>query len=346
MASSFSESLTRAWYQGALWLLLLWPLACLFFVITLVRRWLYRSGIKKSYRSPAPVIVVGNVTVGGAGKSPLVAYLVANLQNSGYRPGVLSRGYGANVEPNEPRLVEVDSLPSQVGDEPLMLKRKLACPVAVCPNRKNAIELLLAQGCDVLVSDDGLQHLAMERDLEVCVFDGERMWGNGRLLPSGPLREPLSRLESVNYVVINGGADPAISFPVPCYSMVLGAQELCELNSDRKRSLVDACADLNQRGSGVLVHAVAGIGNPERFFKSLEEQGFVIERHPFNDHHQFENRDFQGFSEQMIIMTEKDAVKCKSLKLNDAWYLPVQAQLNDNLAQQIVSDLQANGRLK
>jgi len=347
MPSSLAERITKGWYGGAFWLHLLRPLSAVFFLITLVRKFLYQRGFKKSYHSPIPVIVVGNITVGGAGKSPLVSYLVKQLQGLGYAPGVVSRGYGATNDLSEATLVSHDSLPSEVGDEPLMLKRKLNCAVAVSPNRAKAIELLLSQGCDIVVADDGLQHLAMARDIEICVFDSQRLWGNGRLLPSGPLRESLNALKRVDYLVFNGGLPSREIAPLtswlraPCIGMHLKPENLVSLSGGESKPLHDF--------KGQRVNAIAGIGNPERFFNTLESQDILVERFPFVDHHDFQISDFKGLNDEPIIMTEKDAVKCRSLSvdknINNAWYLPVDAQLDDNLAQQIVADLKESGRL-
>jgi len=342
MPSSLAERITKGWYGGAFWLHFLRPLSALFFLITVVRKFLYQRGFKKSYHSPIPVIVVGNITVGGAGKSPLVSYLVKQLQGLGYAPGVVSRGYGATNDLSEAKLVSRDSLPSEVGDEPLMLKRKLDCVVAVSPNRAKAIELLLSQGCDIVIADDGLQHLAMARDIEICVFDSQRLWGNGRLLPSGPLREPLSVLNRVNYLVLNGGVpELGITCSKSCVGMHLKPENLVSLSGGDSKPL------LNFKGQRV--NAIAGIGNPERFFNTLESLGILVERIPFADHHDFQVSDFKGLNDELIIMTEKDAVKCRSLAvdkhINNAWYLPVEAQLDDNLAQHIVADLKESGRL-
>lgn len=338
MAQSLSETITRSWYEGAVWLHLLRPFSALFALIVKMRQFLYRSGAKKRYTAPVPVIVVGNITVGGAGKSPLVSYLVNQFQAQGYAPGVVSRGYGASQSTTTATLVNNQSRPQVVGDEPLMLSQKLACPVAVCAQRELAIKLLLAEGCDLIVADDGLQHLAMDRDIELCVFDSKRLWGNGRLLPSGPLREPLTRLQSINYLILNGGApDASVTLKQPYLSMSLKPENLRALNGEEHQALSAL--------SGQKVHAVAGIGNPERFFSTLEAHGLSLHRHAFADHYDYSLADFESLQTFPIIMTEKDAVKCRGLGLKQAWYLPVEAQLDDNLALRIINDLKASGRL-
>lgn len=339
MSGSASERVTEAWFSGARWLWLLWPLSIVYALVIWIRRRLYFSGIKSIEESSVPVVVVGNIVAGGAGKSPLVAYLVRHLQELGYAPGVVSRGYGADVRADEVVEVRENSRAKDVGDEPLMLKRQLACPVVVAPRRAQGVQKLAELGCNLVVADDGLQHYAMARDIEICVVDAKRRWGNGRLLPSGPLREPLSRLSEADYIVLNGHADSfqnPVNAPEPV-SMTLAPQPLKSLSSDATQTLE------SMRARQVV--AVAGIGNPERFFGLLELKGLDIERLVFEDHHIYQPSDFANIKNKTIIMTEKDAVKCYSYDLEDAWYLPVEARLSDNLAERIVERLIARGKL-
>ena len=307
------------------------PLSCLYALIIYLRKKCYQYGLLASYKSPLPVVVVGNITLGGTGKSPAVSYLVKSLQARGYRPGVVSRGYGAKVADTECREVLSTSLPSEVGDEPLMLKRRLSCPVYVSPNRKLSVQALEQQGCDIVICDDGLQHYALQRDIEICVFDGERGLGNAWLLPTGPLRELPARMSSVDHLLVNG-ADELAGYPqYEFIRMDLRAENLVSLDGEMTSPLASL--------TGKKVNAVAAIGNPERFFAVLESYGMILNRHAFEDHHDYQQSDF-NFSESLpLIMTEKDVVKCGDLKLPDAWYLPVEACLSRDLAEMIVKTL-------
>lgn len=354
--AAVESTLVKAWYQGAWWLLCLLPFSFLFWCVSALRRLLYRSGLRERFDSRVPVVVVGNITVGGSGKSPLVTYLVNAFREAGLNPGIVSRGYGAKPPISEPLLLNEQSQAEQVGDEPLMLFRALKCPVCVCPERYRAVQVLEKQGCDIIISDDGLQHYAMGRDIEICVFDRERLWGNGKLLPAGPLREPLSRLSSVDFIVLNGVAEPD-SVPsanlqdafckqgaslkldaVPVMEMTLIPDCLKRLGSDETLELAHL--------AGKRLCAMAGIGHPERFFDTLRALGADVQARPLGDHHQYAHTDFEGLEGAMIVMTEKDAVKCRHLSLENVWYLPVTAHLSDNLAQAIRARLQAQSRLR
>ena len=339
MAQSSDEFISRAWYSSAKWLYLLWPLSVLYYCVILLRKWCYARQWFTVYRASKPVIVVGNITVGGTGKSPLVCYLVEALRDQGLHPGIVSRGYGANIATTEVREVSLDSQASEVGDEPLMLKRRLDCPVFVSPSRTLAVQALEQTSCDVIICDDGLQHYALARDIEVCVFDGKRLWGNGHLLPMGPLREPLSRLREIPFLVVNGAQTDNLfgsaAVTQQCFTMTLQAETVCELQGKKTRSLSEL--------SGQSVHAVAAIGHPERFFQTLEKAGLKLVRHAFADHHAYQQSDFTGtdfqLDEKMIIMTEKDAVKCRHLALKNAWYLPVNASLDRDLSGELLKTL-------
>lgn len=335
MTQARDAIITKAWYEGALWLYLLWPVSCLYLMVIRLRKVLYRRGFFDVHRVSVPVVVVGNITVGGTGKSPLVCHLVKALQEEGFKPGIVSRGYGAKLDKYQVREVLTTSLPSEVGDEPLMLKKKLGCPIFVGPSRALAAKTLEKKGCDIILSDDGMQHYALHRDIEICVFDGQRKWGNGHLLPMGPLREPLSRLKSIPYLVVNG-ASQARSYgqsalSQKAFNMTLHAESLINLHSAEQKTLSTL--------SGERVHAVAAIGHPERFFDTLTASDITVEPHAFGDHHAYSEGDFQFNEALPIVMTEKDAVKCESFKLEDAWFLPVSAHLNGDLAGQIIKDV-------
>jgi tetraacyldisaccharide 4'-kinase len=331
MKQSGSTFITRSWYEGAVWLYLLFPLALLYLVVISIRKLCYRCKILSSYKSTVPVVVVGNITLGGTGKSPLVACLVSSLKQRGFNPGVVSRGYGAKLGKHELREVLVSSTAAEVGDEPLMLKLKVDCPIFVCPNRRLAVQALENKGCDIIITDDGLQHYALQRDIEICVFDGNRRVGNGFILPMGPLRELTRRMASVDYVVINGNACENDVLFGGAIRMSLQPGELCSLATNQTCSL-DA---LPQKE----VNAVAAIGNPERFFKLLESHHFNVIRHAYDDHHAFEVSDLEYDNDFPIIMTEKDAVKCRAFDIDNAWFLPVSARLSRDLVSEIIDAL-------
>ncbi len=322
---SIAGRVTQAWQRAPWYLYLLWPLTLLYRLITAGRRLGYRSGVLSVQSSAIPVIVVGNLTVGGTGKSPLVASLVHHLQEAGYRPGIVSRGYGARVAHDQPVRVDRHSTAADVGDEPCMLAQMIACPIIVCRDRPRAIKALEQEGCGVVVADDGMQHYRMARDLEICVVDGERGWGNGHLLPMGPLREPLSRLSGVSCLVVNSRGDsdaririPDFDEPLRQFAMVLQVGSLEPLkgqNSGRPPRPPER------------VHALAGIGNPQRFFRALEALGFEVIPHAFSDHHKFVADDLQFDDDLPLIMTAKDAVKCGAFAPPGVWVLPVSAEL-------------------
>lgn len=350
MAAKLEQLITRGWFEKSPWLWLLLPLSALFYLLYWLRKQAFKLGLKPVVSSDVPVLVVGNIVVGGAGKSPLVAYLVRELQALGYKVGIVSRGYGAQQKIDKPILLDGTSAVAQVGDEPLMLFRQLGCPVAVCPQRSKAVALLAVQGCDLVIADDGLQHYAMARDIEICTFDSQRLWGNGLLLPAGPLREPLARMQRCDYLVFNGGIDDQVNAHLAqqadkAFAMALKPSVLRSL-SDNSAMPADELASLQ---AGPSLFACAGIGNPERFYKTLQTQGFSFEPHSFPDHHAFNLADFAAAKGRCIVMTEKDAVKCRDLRLDNAWYLPVAAELSNqrgqSLARDIVAKLKATGRL-
>jgi tetraacyldisaccharide 4'-kinase len=261
-----------------------------------------------------PVVVIGNLSVGGTGKTPLVCWLVARLIQLGFKPGVVTRGFGGTAA--SARLVDAFADPSVVGDEPLLLARRTAAPVAVGRDRPAASQLLVNAGCDVVVSDDGLQHYALARDCEIVVIDGDRRFGNGRLLPAGPLREPTSRLDRVDAVVVNGGPAPLQG----AFCMRLDANDALGLLGGEVRAL--------QEFAGLAVHAVAGIGNPERFFNMLRAYGIEVTGHPLPDHARLQAADITFADHRPVLMTEKDAVKCAGIAGPLHWYVPVTASFD------------------
>jgi tetraacyldisaccharide 4'-kinase len=266
----------------------------------------------------APIIVVGNLTAGGSGKTPLVIHLCRLLSDVGLRPGVVSRGYGRSARG---RVLVADGHSARtVGDEPLLVYRRCRVPVMVGPDRIEATRRLFGHGVEIVISDDGLQRLRLPRALEICVVDGKRGFGNGHLLPAGPLREPPTRLASVDYVVCNG-VHPGPQVPQDCIEMRLEPADPASLNRQARLPL----ERLVRQSHETPVNAVAGIGNPDRFFELLDKLGVRFRKYPFPDHHAYRRRDFAGLGDAPILMTEKDAVKCADLGLANAWCLPVDA---------------------
>lgn len=308
---ALADTLAAGWYGQAR---LPWwcrPLAVLYGALTGLRRWLYRRGGLRSERLPVPVLVVGNLTVGGTGKTPLTVALVEALRVRGFQPGVVSRGYGGSRR--EPTLLGDAPDPAEVGDEPCLI-RAYGVPVAVGHARVAAAKLLLAAGCNVVVADDGLQHYRLARDVEICVIDGTRRFGNGRLLPLGPLREPLSRLRGVDFLVCNGGEARHGEVPM-------------RLQGGSANALTDGGTCPLDDFAGRRVHAVAGIGHPQRFFADLRAHGIEVSEHAFPDHHAYVPADLDFGDGQPVLMTAKDAVKCRRFATAGWWSVPVQAVL-------------------
>lgn len=309
------SQLTARWYSEQPPPPSLLPLAALFGRVAEARR---RRLSAAAETLPVPVIVVGNIAVGGTGKTPFTIWLVERLREWGWRPGIISRGHGGRA-PVYPFRVAADSSPAHSGDEPLMMMRRLLCPVYVGADRVAAARALLAANdADVLVSDDGLQHYRLARSLEICVVDGTRRLGNGALLPAGPLREPAQRLQETGLVVVNGGRwQPESAASVV---MQLQAAPARPLAGGPGRSLGDF--------AGRRVHAVAGIGNPERFFGMLRSLGMEVVPHAFPDHHRFQRADLEFGDGAPVLMTEKDAVKCSRHADAQHWVVPVEARLS------------------
>lgn len=319
-----SGKLVDAWYGDSAWIRMLVPLSYLYRQITGWRKtWLER---RNQWQAPVPVVVVGNISVGGTGKSPLVIGLVNHLRSLGYRPGVVSRGYGGKSS-QYPLEVTSSSPAGEVGDEPLMIFRRTGVPVVVDPDRVAATRHLLEHHeCDIVVSDDGLQHYALPRDIEIAVIDGARGIGNGLCLPAGPLREPPSRLMDVDLVVVNGEPELPQGCKAKAFtSMTVLPTRLVNLKTGEERA--------PESLSGRNVHAVVGISNPERFFASLTSLGCLITPHQFPDHHPFNASDIYFDDEHTVVMTEKDAVKLDTLHLegDDYWYLEVNADFDTSV---------------
>ncbi|MBI5040070.1 MAG: tetraacyldisaccharide 4'-kinase [Gammaproteobacteria bacterium] len=322
------RTLDDIWYTRTplAWPLL--PLSALYCAAIVTRRLAYRWGLKKTHRLNVPVIVVGNLTVGGTGKTPLVIWLTRFLREHGYRPGLVARGYGGKAS-HWPQTVTADSDPTLVGDEPVMLARATGCPMMVAPDRVAAARALLAEtDVNVIISDDGLQHYALGRDIEIAVVDGERRFGNGHCLPAGPLREPARRLREVDLIVANGVAD------ADEFAMRVNANDAVNLQTGERRSL--------DQFRGQPIHAIAGIGNPERFFNALRAKGLRIETHAFPDHHAYRADDLT-FGAAALLMTEKDAVKCQRFAQPNVWAVGTQIELTDDFAGRVLALLRHQG---
>jgi len=320
-------SLVQTWYQSHLALRLypLIPLSWLFCSLVSLRRWHYRQGDRVK-KLPVPVIIVGNITVGGTGKTPMVLWLARYLQQQGYRPGIISRGYGGQSHAY-PLQVYADSDPLLCGDEPILMAQANICPLAIAPKRVEAAQLLLANtDCNILISDDGLQHYALARDIEIVLLDAQRGVGNGWCLPAGPLREAVARLDNVDFCLSKGDAD---------HGFAIIPQPLQSLHSQ---------SSYTPPQSGDSIHAIAGIANPDAFFKQLRKAGFQVIEHAFTDHHNYQADDL-NYSDYPLIMTEKDGVKCRrfqSLQSKSVWFMPIQAQPNRVFIQQLTQCLKTH----
>jgi tetraacyldisaccharide 4'-kinase len=279
-----------------------------------LRLFLYQRGILQSLQVEVPVIIVGNLTVGGTGKTPITLWIANSLRQRGFRPGIVSRGYGGSKSA-QPILAQADSDPALTGDEAVLMANNTECPIAVHPDRVAAIERLCELGVNVIVADDGLQHYRLGRNYEIAVIDGARGIGNGRLLPAGPLREPEARLRSVDQVLIHGDWQCQGPMPSAAMSFQLQASSVKSIDHSQTKSLADF--------SNTTVHAVAGIGNPDRFFDMLRSHGLNIIEHAHRDHSFYTAEDFEFGDDLPVLMTEKDMVKCRQIQIKHGWYVPV-----------------------
>jgi tetraacyldisaccharide 4'-kinase len=327
MKKTITRWLENMWYNDLIIGTWLMPLGFLFSDIARFRRFLYRIGVLKTHVLPVPVIIVGNITVGGTGKTPLTIWLAQLLREAGYKAGVISRGYGGDQH-SAPQWVDSNSTAAQVGDEAVLIAKHSGCPVAVSPDRAAAARLLLERAaCDVIISDDGLQHYALARSLEIAVIDGERRFGNGYCLPAGPLREPINRLQTVDFIVVNGT-------PAEDHEIAM------RLTGDRAVNLLTGELKPLSEFAHTDCHALAGIGNPERFFKHLAAAGLRCQNHAFPDHHRFNAGDLDFGDQQPVFMTEKDAVKCNAFAHPQHWAVPVSAELAAGFAENLLTLLQ------
>lgn len=322
------SKIEQSWYAPfSVITLLLLPLSGLFWLISTLRKFLYRTGLLKSFKSKIPVIVVGNISVGGNGKTPFVLWLYEHLTKQGLAVGIITRGYGGNA-PHTPFLVTTQSTAMEAGDEPILLFHRLKCPIAVGPNRQRNIELLQdTHTLDVIISDDGMQHYKMSRSLECCIVDSERRFGNGLLMPAGPLRETVKRLNSVDLVIENGGQ----------------SKRHYQLQVSQLRAVIDgvpASTSITQ------AHAISAIGNPKRFESSLQANGVkLLSTHHFRDHYAYTANDFSQFGNDNVVMTEKDAVKCSHFAKPNWYYLPVDAQPTEFVINKLNTLLKEKGIL-
>ncbi|MFK3706754.1 tetraacyldisaccharide 4'-kinase [Klebsiella sp. NPDC088457] len=319
--------IARIWSgESPLWRLLL-PLSWLYGLVSGLIRLSYRLGLKKAWRAPVPVVVVGNLTAGGNGKTPVVIWLVEQLQQRGIRVGVVSRGYGGKA-PGYPLLLSNRTSTAEAGDEPVLIFQRTGAPVAVSPVRSEAVQALLAaHDVQLIVTDDGLQHYKLARDKEIVVIDGVRRFGNGWWLPAGPMRERASRLRSVDAIIVNGGVAQPGEIP-----MQLRPGLAVNVLSGERR----------QVASFANVVAMAGIGHPPRFFATLESCGVQpVKTVALADHQALTQAGVSALvtAQQTLLMTEKDAVKCRGFAEANWWYLPVDAIMTDERAQRLLTDL-------
>lgn len=315
--------LHRIWYEnGALYWLLL-PLSGIYWLIVSLRRFAYGIGLLGRYRAGVPVVVVGNITAGGAGKTPVTIWLARELQALGFVPGVVSRGYGGSRSGASMR-VDAASDPAVVGDEPVLIARRTSCPVVVDANRGRAAQMLVDDGVTVIIADDGLQHYGLARDYEICVIDGARWLGNRRLLPAGPLREPVDRLCEVDQVLVNGKTaavdDQLTTVEQNAIDFRLVASEVSRINGSLTRPI--------DRFAGTTVHGVAAIGNPGRFFDTLRAHGMQVIEHAFRDHARLSRSDLEFGDDFDVLMTEKDAVKLDAGLPDRFWTVPVELEID------------------
>jgi len=362
---SIETTITRAWQRQAVWLWLLLPVSWLYGFITLLRRQAYKAGLLSSHRAPIPVMVIGNISVGGSGKTPLIIALVSYLQKKGVKVGVISRGYGGDTS-QMPALVSATSLPHIVGDEPCLIAHMTGTAMAVCPNRQQAIAALLKAEPDLqlIIADDGLQHYALQRDIEWIVVDAARGFGNKQLLPTGFLREPMSRLEGANVIYHEKPSTDSTQTSRGGNKIQSTDRLTMHLQAGEFQRLwnpILSAAQLNsvKPTNNSRVHAVSGIGYPQRFFDTLESIGFEVIGHPYPDHYDFSLAELLQYGDYPIIVTSKDAVKISALLadytatqalsgeyvelVSRLWVLPVTAVLSENSYHNLDAQLKALG---
>ena len=323
---SLRQSIERQWYSKPHWLFLLAPLWFLFIVVSFFRRHWLRQ---RAHKIAVPVIIVGNIAVGGTGKTPVIIALCKELRIAGYKPGVIARGYGVNL--TQSRIVPEDARADEYGDEPVLVSKTTGCPVAVGPDRIASTHLLCEQArCNVILSDDGLQHYRLHRDVEVVIIDAKRLLGNGWRLPIGPLREGRSRLRGVDFILYNGQPQHSLIDTRGDFFLLQPAYWR-NVQSGQTKALEELALD-----DAV---AIAGIGNPQRFFDTLLRLGFTGSGHAYADHYQFTESDMRILKSKRVLMTEKDAVKCQDFASADWWALVVEAQLPATFTQALLQTI-------
>ncbi len=322
----------KYWYSQNPVAWLLWPVSIIFCGISFVRRLCFSIGIFNSVSFDVPVVIIGNISVGGSGKTPLLISICEYLKQQGRKPGIVSRGYGGRI--TGVKQLDINDEAIAVGDEPCMIFQRTQCPVVVGSDRPAAVAHLLNNNdCDIVLSDDGLQHYRLQRSVEIAVVDAKRLHGNGFCLPAGPLREPVRRLKNVDMVVFNGKTDRQLKDNITSLFYALKFEMLVNLFTSEQLQLTKL------KSKNIL--AVAAIGNPQRFFELLKQQGLTVNEQAFPDHYFYSDVDIQLWSGKCVLMTEKDAVKCRQRiqqkKINgdftNLWYLPVSAKFNNELEQ-------------
>lgn len=339
--SSLQQWLEKVWYRKSKGYLLLLPLSAVYCTVNTLQRWLTTP---KKNDLACPVVIVGNITVGGTGKTPLTLYIVELLKKSGYKPAIITRGYGGKAS-QWPQYVTSESNPQQVGDEAVLMASRSGVPVYAGADRRASIKKLLTEhDCDVIVSDDGMQHYKLARDLQIAVIDQTRQLGNGWCLPAGPLREPKRRLAHCDFIVSNGAqplalhnnfidiaSDEKSDVKIPLFGMQLNGSIVINLKTQQQKPLDDFV--------GQTLNAVTGIGNPQRFYKTLQDAGLTFNTQSFPDHHPFIASDFKSGNTISTVMTEKDAVKCNYFATESMWYLPVTATLETSFESLLLNRL-------
>ncbi len=336
---SIRELVLRSWQQANLLTVFLWPLSLVYRLLFAFNKTLYSVGLKSAYRAPVPVIVVGNLTVGGTGKTPMVIYLVEQLRARGYSPGVISRGYLASANGGAVTVsVTVDTPIAQSGDEAAMIVRPTQVPMVVSSNRRAACEKLLSHSSvDIIISDDGLQHHALARDVEICLLDETTKQTNYFLLPAGPYRESLARLDSIDLQVIHKPSTQQLNRQSNEHeSSPNDGQFIMHLRASQPSPLDEHSGQFN---ADKTTHAVAGIANPQRFFDTCRSLGYTIEEHAFADHHPFSEGDLDFGVNTQVLMTEKDAIKCANFNNSGRWFLPVEAKLGIGFVHALIEKL-------
>lgn len=316
----------KAWqHKNLFYYLVLLPSSWLFFLLIQLRRWLYRHGCLSSHKLSVPVVIVGNINVGGSGKTPIVIWLVEQLKQHGYQPGVISRGYGRHAKGIH--YLNQHSTPSEAGDEPLLIYQRSDCPVVVGADRVMAGKALLSAHpeCDVIICDDGLQHYRLQRDIEIAVVDAQVL--HKKLLPAGPMREPVARLASVDFIISRDQVNVGSTYP-----MQLHADLFYNLLQPEQKVRAGAF-------NGKQISAIAGIGQPDKFFQQLAAMGLTVEEVPFPDHHAYTSEDLDAISCEILLMTEKDAVKCRRFAKKHYWVLPASAIVQGDLMVKLIASL-------